>query len=319
MSVDEGERVKITEEILETMKAEISRTGVGAFALFSKIDNPPDRLNRSLIAAWLYGSLKTARKDLLDFVLEYWKTLPDCNLIDLTPELVAELSKEKERTGIGEVALLRGTRPSAHNGLCSAMVRQWLVGTAQRADKANVEFVMARWKALPDYDDEWVTLTEQQRQDLKALKKRAQISWERFFRECEDLPSGLSFDLFNVVIYGGCRSIRKHHYKYVLDALTVRANKVDSGAAISATPLRKGYIALTDEMREALKAERERTGVKAKSLSSIIRTSHQHTKVEAQMISRWIQGRQNTIPEALYNEVIAAWRSLPDKNAFWER
>lgn len=312
------------------MRQQIERTGLGPQALISKLDSPPPDLNKPLVAAWLSGSLKTARKDILDFVMEQWRQQPDTNLIELTSEIVAEMQNEKTRTGTGASALLRGVRPSEHNGLSSGMLRQWLSGRALRADKAHIDFVIARWKALPDYDDEWLPLTKSMQEKIASLHSRIQMSWPRFFDEHTNIPEGLNYNLVWSFLTNQRKTIRKVHYNYLIETLTALGDQPDDDNPncleegkkyrnFSRPKTRKGYIPLTPEMSKMLRAEHDRTGVTIKSFAYILATSGDGVKLKPSVLNQWMRGDYKSVPETLYNKVIATWRSLPDKNAFWDR
>lgn len=310
------------------MRQHIERTGLGPQALIAKVENPPVGLNRPLIAAWLGRKLKTARKDILDFVMEQWRKQPDTNFIDLKPELVAVMNAEKQRTGVGECALLRGLRPKEHGGLTSGMVRQWLGGTTKSAEKAHVDFVMARWSALPDYDDEWLLWTEDMRDNLVSLNSRVQISWPRFFDERDDIPEGLNYGAVHSFLGGNRKSVRKAHYQYLVEILTVLGNEPNNVKPKyqkrrkrygTGSQNRIGYIPLTPEMSQALRAEHDRTGVTIRSFSTILATSGDGINLKPSALSAWMRGNPKQVRETLYYEVLSVWRSLPDKNAYWDK
>ncbi|MDA5556183.1 hypothetical protein PJL69_05370 [Shimia sp. MMG029] len=317
----------MTEDILLEIRQHIERTGLGPQALISRLESPPPGLNRSLVAAWLHGSLKTARKDILDFVMERWRQQPNTNMIDLTPKLIAALNAEKQRTGVGECALLRGLRPKEHGGLTSGIVRQWLTGKTKSAEKEHVDLVMERWSVLPDYNDEWLTFTKDMRTNLVSLNSKAQISWPRFFEERDDIPDDLNYAAVHAFFGGQRKSIRKAHYQYLLETLTALGDETDNAKPRypkrrkrygTGSQNRIGYIPLTPEMSQALKVEHDRTGITLKSFATILAASGDGINVKPSALSNWMRGNPMEVREALYHEVLSLWRSLPDKNAFWD-
>jgi len=309
------------------MRGHMKRTGFGVQKLLGHAESLPDGLNCSLVSSWFRGDIKTARKDYLDFVLMQWQALPDTNLIDLKPELIAAMNAEKQRTGVGECALLRGLRPNDHGGLSSEMVRQWLSGKAQRASQTHVDFVLARWKALPDHVDEWLPLTKDMRNNLVSLNSKVQISWPRFFEERDDIPDDLNYAAVHAFLGGQRKSIRKAHYQYLVETLSALGDETDNAKPRypkrrkrygTGSQNRIGYIPLTPEMSQALRAEHDRTGITIKSFLTILATSVDGINLKPSVLSNWMRGHPKDVQETLYHEVLSLWRSLPDKNAFWD-
>lgn len=70
------EHVAITAKLRDELLAHRKRTGIGPYALLSGRKDKPDDLRGAIVAAWVSGTIRTARSDHLQYVLERWKNLP---------------------------------------------------------------------------------------------------------------------------------------------------------------------------------------------------------------------------------------------------
>ena len=73
---------ELTSEILDKIRAEKKRTGIGAQRLLDMFEDIPDGLNSTIVDVWTSREdtdqrVKTARKDHIDYVLKRWAELPD--------------------------------------------------------------------------------------------------------------------------------------------------------------------------------------------------------------------------------------------------
>ncbi len=75
--------------------------------------------------------------------------------IPITETLKSKLVSERARTGIGPTALMRGSvhdadRPKTLKGQTISL---WLSGKIVSARRSQLDYVLARWAALPDASD----------------------------------------------------------------------------------------------------------------------------------------------------------------------
>lgn len=70
--------------------------------------------------------------------------------VEVTQEDIEEIIRQRERTGVGFSALLRGPRGTKPDGLQSTTIRNWLKGRAKTAIKGHTAWVIARYRVLPD-------------------------------------------------------------------------------------------------------------------------------------------------------------------------
>ena len=75
--------------------------------------------------------------------------------IPITDELRQKLIAERVRTGIGPTALMRGSVHDANRPktLKGQTISLWLSGKIVSARRSQLDYVLARWSALPDASD----------------------------------------------------------------------------------------------------------------------------------------------------------------------
>lgn len=142
--------VEISDEVRAELVMHADRTGIGAVRLLKDSIDCPEGLTYLNVQAWISGDIGSAQKSYLDYVLSRWKSLPDSDVVEITPEIISLLRSEAERTGTGVSALFRGVRPSEVGGMNASIVKNWLAGGTKMAKREHLEFVLERWKALPD-------------------------------------------------------------------------------------------------------------------------------------------------------------------------
>ena len=71
------------------------------------------------------------------------------DVIPLSKTLRQQLRDEVRRTGVTATMLLKN-EPKAPPGLTSSLVNRWIGGIVKEAPVAHIDFVRARWAALPD-------------------------------------------------------------------------------------------------------------------------------------------------------------------------
>lgn len=148
-------RVEITEEIRERLESEAERTGVGASKLMrGRRKDMPEGLTSSMMTGWKIGSIGSAKKEHLDWVLKAYEdwTPPEetkrPERIKLSDAQVSHLQAEVERTGLGAVNILRHSREALPKGLNHQKVQRWINGQTRTAMKEHWNFVLALYASL---------------------------------------------------------------------------------------------------------------------------------------------------------------------------
>jgi len=119
--------------------------------LFDGAADVPGGLNAGVIGEWLDGSASEAKKNHLDWVLARCKALSSVETprVAITEGLRATLIAHRERSGVAQSALLKGAR-DLPDGLSAPLITAWIGGFVDSARKDYLDYVIARWKALPD-------------------------------------------------------------------------------------------------------------------------------------------------------------------------
>ena len=140
----------VSEETLSELRKEKTRTGVSARKLFESAAIIPEGLTVFHIENLTRGLLKRIRREYLEFVLSEWNKQADApTRTPITSEMLAHMLKEKERTGIGPMALLHGTKKDRPQGLTTSLMDSWLAGRTKSARKDHLDFVFRRWEEMP--------------------------------------------------------------------------------------------------------------------------------------------------------------------------
>lgn len=119
--------------------------------LFDGAADVPDGLDASVIGEWLDGSAAEAKKNHLDWVLDRCKTLSKCEMprVAITKGIRAMLIAQCERSGVEPSVVLKGAR-DVPGGLSAPLISAWIGGYIDSARKDYLDYVIARWKLLPD-------------------------------------------------------------------------------------------------------------------------------------------------------------------------
>lgn len=142
---------EVSEETLLDLRREINRSGMSARNIFVRAENIPEGLTVFHVENLVRGLLRKTRREYLEFLLSEWKKQADTTTrrITITPEMLAHMLKEKERTGLGPMALLRGTKYERPPGLTTNLMDSWLAGNTKSARKDHLDFALRRWKETP--------------------------------------------------------------------------------------------------------------------------------------------------------------------------
>lgn len=248
---------------------------------------------------------------------------PDCynpalrdtrDYIPITDEIRATLRGEAERTGLGAAALLRGKRPSEINGMNSGTVQAWMSGAVKTARRDNLDYIIARWQSMPDKEDVWAPLTEEVRMNIRTEIVRTGMGTKRILHDRDDVPQGLKESTLTSAVYGKVKKIRRHYIEYALHLWAETPDAVIAPIPRESEKLILRRIVLTVDMRSALLAERERSGVMEKALVNWLEASPvtDFHPPSSSVINGWMTGHAKTARKDHFDMVLAVWRALPD-------
>ncbi len=144
------EYIYVSQEIVKTLQREKARSGVSTKKLFQEAEIIPEGLTAVHAENIVRDLTKKTRHSYLEFLINEWKKQPDSiPRIPITPEILTKMLGEKERTGIGPMALLRDTKKVRPRGLTTSIIDSWLEGRTTSARKDHLDFALDRWQKLP--------------------------------------------------------------------------------------------------------------------------------------------------------------------------
>lgn len=212
--------------------------------------------------------------------------------------MTAALQSEQKRTGIGVSALLRGTRHECPAGLNASIVNNWINGTAKTGCITHYDYLLSRWKRLPDADNVWMQLTSKHRQLLKNKVKETGMSAKRLFAHRKDQPKG--FDRKNLSSYYSLsrHRIKKDFYRYI-----IRVCDENKG---------NGYVPFIPKIQRQLQAEIHRSGLSPAAFMREVKKEGE-PKFNQVLLYSWLRGEVETLDRRLLNEVLRKYAAFPGK------
>lgn len=128
--------------------------------------------------------------------------------IKITDKIRKELLEQKTRTGVAEWTLLKGDKV-----IDSSIVSSWLLEKTKQANHKKLEYVLNKWKALPNKDDAFVELTDEKRQEIRDIigNRNRRI----VFGSRSDLPEGFNSQLLARMTSHKTTSLKKVKREYV--------------------------------------------------------------------------------------------------------
>lgn len=145
----------------------------------------------------------------------------------ITAELMEKLQAERERTGVGPTALLRGTasdpeRPPTLKGI---MITNWLSGTAKSARPGHIAYVLRRWESLPDATERSARSPAERVPLTGDILVVIDEFWDRGFLpdkllERRNVPEGLNAAIIRTWKDRRIKTAAKDYLEFVLSACT---------------------------------------------------------------------------------------------------
>lgn len=314
---DDGRvRLAILPDHIDELRGHIERTGVSIKQLLENADDVPGRLSLPMLRSWFTESPPHARQEHLDYVFARWRNLPDFvpptpeelgieevvveqGRIALTPELLRRIDELQESTGVGMKTLTKKATEMGveiPDGWNANMHQRWRSQTITRASGEHLVFAIKVWESLPTVAPKR-PITDAEREALSGYRDRGFLPGT-VFKCFDDKPERLSSNMVSRWLSGKTNEVRPDHLEWVLSRCAELGEK------------RSIRIGLTQEMRDALKAERGRTGVDLSEFMAL--NPDAPDGVNAPTLSNWICGYAKTARKDHYEWVLERWRDLPD-------
>lgn len=222
----------------------------------------------------------------------------DKSLVPITQETLAYIRTQSKRTKVEPVELLKCVK-DAPEGLTPDTIDYWLSGECKTARLDQLRYVMAKWKQLPTYEHEFITITDHIQTTLLEYKRLLgagpqALMWG--FRH--EKPEGLRPGEIKKWLAGTKQIARKDHLDYVLYKWS------------TLTALKQERVQLTDNIIGELLRQRKRSRVSPQILLRSAKNIPHGLTTE--IIRQWLYRKTTTAQKNHLEYVLHLWRSLPD-------
>jgi len=323
MTDKKGSRADLTPDTIKRILRCQERTGIKATRFMRQFSHiAPAGLSAPIIETWVYGSVKTAEREYIDFVLKHYAEIEqefnalqarECleriiktqtEKVEITPEILAELKHHRKRTNKAPMALLKGLRAELPKGLTSAQINNWMAGV-KTVKKEYLDYVLRLWREMPDYmetpeilkaKDPRVPVTPEIIQEIRFHQRRTGVKANGFMRQFRSsAPEGLTDNIIQSWTDGGTKTIKTEHLDFVLE---------------SYAKMKQQRITLTFPVTDQFKACELRTGIK--SFDLLDHASAPPDGLTSAIITGWVKRETRTARKDYFDYVLTLWKSLPD-------
>jgi hypothetical protein len=163
------------------------------------------------------------------------KDVRSSQAVGISSAIRKELKAERKRTATTALALLRDAE-DLPDGLTGSLVNRWIGGIAKSAPQRQIDYVLARWRALPDgaglrprpkqipakpegRRSDWPDhrpILDEDRAALEAHRERTKIGASTLLKGATDLPPGLTPNVVSSWLTGRAKTADPTHFAYVL-------------------------------------------------------------------------------------------------------
>lgn len=152
-----------------------------------------------------------------------------------------QLRAEIKRTGVTVLALFASAE-KIPEGLNARVVNRWLSGIERTARPDQIEFILSRYRVLPDASlgagrsvpSTRLSLTQHMRDELEAEFVRTCATVASLTESATDLPAGLNARVIRSWVYGEAKSVDPRHWSFVMGSLSARPDA--TGLVFSTRP-----------------------------------------------------------------------------------
>lgn len=282
--------VRITPDILNLMRNLAFQSGATPHRLFSGRELP-EGLTINIIELWFDDRTETARPEHLDFVHSTYAAFADEHIS--TARLRFTLKAEIERTGLTPRRMLLKNTDDQPTGLTATEVDTWTAKRPKPARKDHVDFVLESYKRQPTIKCP-KTAIRKRSELLGRERDRTRVSFRAIMRG-QDIPGVATPSLE--------RAARGQGHRLSLEQLDMVL------ALYSAMPDQTRVTA--EEGRDALIAERERTGWGAARLFKVYGEPGDDADYRA--LDRFRSGKQDTVSRIDYESALSHYAKVPNR------
>lgn len=208
------ERALLTPEMIDALRAQAARTGVGPHVLARDHLRGAAGVTEAALYRWTQGAARRVPRGGFDLVLRTWERLPDLSTeyVVSDPQIRNLMREHRHRTSVGIVKLLR-ERQNVPEGLVIRQMEHFYYGRVKLVRRDYFEYVMALWQTMPDCGR--VTLTPEMLATLRDHIERTGKGPVAILRGAKDKPDGLTGAIVRAWLKGQATA-RNDHVKYIL-------------------------------------------------------------------------------------------------------
>lgn len=220
--------------------------------------------------------------------------------VPLTDELRSRLRDLQAQSGVGPVALLRGTQADRPQGLTSDTITRWL-RQGQRARKDCLEYVLRRWETRVQNGAGRIPVTSKIQQQLWAERQRTGINPRQLLQQAEIPPVGLTPAIIRSWLARKAQTARLDHLEFALQQWATLPDRP--------TPIKDAAerINLSSAAVADLRQLRDRSGV---SLHRLFASWTPPPGLTEAMVDNWLAGTTSTALRHHVESVQSRWREL---------
>ncbi len=297
----DDERIKLTQDIVDEIHQHRKRTQVGSIKLLKLFsDEAPKDLKHGVIDGLLNPNRKTVSQRHIDFILKSYRSLPDNNnvIIELTSELVQEITHHRKRTGVGSTKLINTFIDQAPKDLKYSNI-ECIAKYAQKTTKKNhVDFILNAYRSLPDNDEVIIELTPELVREIKYHQKRTGAGPIKLLKaSAYQVPRGLKPSIISNILSLPLKTARQNHIDFIL--YTYRS-----------LPDIDTYM-IDDETIDEIKSHIERTGVGAQALLKGKR-NRMPKGLNSTKIQTILKSGAGNVKREYVDFILNEYRTLPD-------
>lgn len=203
--------------------------------------------------------------------------------------------------------LLRGAKDKPDE-LKSDMVRRWMAGQVRDAVPSHVDYILARWSALPT--NKRIPLTPDMRALLNAEFRRTGIGPVVVLKRAPDVPSGLTHQIIQAWASDRPKpnTVSETHWAYVIKRLGSLPDFVAATPQFVETEHQRKVEITANEFAE-LHHHRQRTGIGGAVL--LRDANDKPAGLTPGMISAWLSREAKRAAPGLVAYVLARYRAWP--------
>ena len=297
------EKIPLTPERIDALRAEEAATSVSAYALLKDVDDAPEGLTSRTVYNWFAGRVKNAPANHYAYVLDLWLAQPRNQKLKITPEMRTELEAAIAATSIPLRLAIEPPQPEGCT-ITLSRIRQWRDGTTKTAMSIDWNFLLERLTSPPFADDmseangrkavryglRRVALTPEMRDALCHERERTGIGIHRLLASASDVPERLHTTTIHRWLSSQNKWAYQDHYDFVLSQW--KAFPDDE------------VFSITPRLREKLKAELERSGVAVANLRK--RLPAELDPPSELTIGKWTRGEVTTASRSQWELVMNA-------------